>query len=779
MSSSITRWLLGLKDLPADTEGLRLTWERPIPDWGWMLVVVLCVLIGIWSYLRMDVTRGLRVLLGGMRALIILLVAILLAGPMLELPRVQVEPDWVAVLVDRSRSMQVRDEPAETEEQPRRSREEVLRSTLEGASEAWRTNTDERRIIWMGFGEGVVDLNENPETNVDESGVPTEPPVELGEANGWRTRIGSALDEVLRRTAGRPLAGVVILTDGRTEDPPDRELVRRLQGAAAQVHVLPLGSRKPIGDTQVSRVESPRRAFSRDAVPVSIQLESRGRSGPVNISLVDVDSGEILDQKTINIDKDDQARDLVLTAPPSDAGNRNWVVQIDSDEEDLVPENDRIEFKLELVDRPLRVLFIEGYPRWEYRYLKNLMVREPTIESSVMLLSADRDFAQEGNAPITRLPRTAEEFAEFDLVVLGDLPAGFLTERQQELIREQVARKGGGLLFIGGPRSLPSSWSGRPLADLLPFTGPFDLERLDGAVTVLPTDTADRLGVLRMLVGEQLGWPEMLSDPTYEWSALQWAQRIDPDRLKPTAEVLAEAVNVDDGEMTPLVIGMRYGAGQAVYVGTDEIWRWRYGRGELLPEQFWMQLLRLLGREAAEGDTPLRMTVEPGRTPLGRPVRVSIELFAQAMVADSPETVRVDAVDAEGVVVSELELARTSAAGWGGTWIPEQTGNFTLRLVEPTLAILDADSEVVVEVVRPDNELRFADTDHPLLEELAESTGGTMHTSESFNDIDLPNRSFTTERPLSERIWTSPLAFILLVLLTTLEWIGRRLARLD
>ena len=71
MSSSITRWLLGLKDLPTDTEGLRLTWERPIPDWGWMLVVVLCVLIGIWSYLRMDVTRGLRVLLGGMRVMIL------------------------------------------------------------------------------------------------------------------------------------------------------------------------------------------------------------------------------------------------------------------------------------------------------------------------------------------------------------------------------------------------------------------------------------------------------------------------------------------------------------------------------------------------------------------------------------------------------------------------------------------------------------------------------------------------------------------------------------
>merc|ERR1711965_1201187 len=137
-----------------------------------------------------------------------------------------------------------------------------------------------------------------------------------------------------------------------------------------------------------------------------------------------------------------------------------------------------------------------------------------------------------------------------------------------------------------------------------------------------PTPVAERLGVLRLAdeaSGE--GWPEDLTDPTFGWSQLQWVQRIDRERIKPTAEILAEAVPVDDSisETTPLVITMRYGAGQILYVATDEIWRWRYGRGEQLYERFWVQLLRLLGREAVESDLSVRIVAGPDRTELGRP----------------------------------------------------------------------------------------------------------------------------------------------------------------
>ncbi len=771
--NGFTKWMLGIDQLPNDGGVLRLAWERPLPEWAWMLIILGCILIGFWSYQHLQASLRSRILLGSLRSIFLLLVSVLLAGPMLELPRVQVEPDWVVVLVDRSRSMQVRDVEEDGSSRDRQSRESALRKTLESSGESWRTPGENRRILWMGFGEGVIPLRE---TNTKEDDLP----VDVGLPDAWRTRLAPALEEALRRTAGKPLAGVVVMSDGRTEAPPDRDLIRRLVASAAEVHAVALGSKVPIGDSAVSGIEAPRRAFSRDSVPVLVRIESRGRTGTVEAELVDDETGAVLDRQSIEIQNDEDVRDIVLTSPPSDPGEQSWSVRISSDEEDLVPENDQSSFKIELVDRPLRVLFIEAYPRWEYRYLKNLLIREPTIESSVMLLSADREFAQEGNAPLARLPRTAEEFAEFDLIILGDLPAGFLTERQQELIREQVARRGGGLMFIAGSRSLPSSWDGRPLAELFPFTGPLDLDRIEDSVVVVPTEQATRLGVLRLtLDGEERGWPTSLSDPSYEWSQLRWVQRIESARLKPTADILAEAVSVDDGERTPLVLGMRYGAGQVLYIATDEIWRWRYGRGESIPEQFWIQLVRLLGREAAEGDAAVQLRAEPSRSTLGRPVGVTVELVDVRGVPEIPETVRVDVIDENGRIAAELELIATSEAGWGNSWVPQQEGRHTLRIVDPMLIGQTGNSEVDVLVSRSNSETRNADADHDLLKSLVDMTSGSMHEPGAMDEILLPNRSFTTERPISERIWTSPLAFILLILLGSTEWMGRRLVRLD
>lgn len=799
MNTDFGRWLLGIRDLPVDAGNLQIAWERPLPGWIWFLAIAVCVGIAFWSYSRLDASRRARGILATTRIGILVLLVVAIAGPMIELPRELVEPDWVAVLVDRSRSMQVRDGLEDPE--GRRSREQDLQRILEEAGPAWRNPGDTREILWLGFSDGVFDLELSKEETVPGETSSSEeivspalpgstPIINSGEADGWRTRIAPAFEEVLRRTAGRPLAGVVLISDGQTNSPPDRDLIRRIVGAAAGVHTIPLGAEIPMGDTGINRVEAPRRAFSKDAVPVAVRLSNRGRSGLVKVSLVDDRDGTILDFTEIELDPDQEIMDTVLTAAPSrseeDTGSRQWSVRIEG-EADLVPENDTITLDIEFVDRPLRVLYIEGYPRWEYRYLKNLLVREPSIESSVMLLSADRDFAQEGNTPLARLPRTAEEFAAFDLIILGDIPSGFLTDSRQELIQEQVARRGGGLVMIAGPRSMPSSWGGTPLADLLPFTGNLDLDRHDRPMLARPTDVATRLGVLRLVVGDDYGWPEALIDPSYGWSQLQWVQNINLDRLKPTAEILAEVIPADGDQIdaTPLVLGMRYGAGQVLYVATDEIWRWRYGRGELLPEQFWVQLLRLLGREAVQGDQPVRLLVEPRQAVIGRPVRVTVDLLDAISGLLPPDSVAVEAFDDQGVLVGTVELPASGEASWAGTWIPPEVGTVEFRIAQPGLSALAGGITSSIEVLRPDDELRDADADYDFLATLSEETGGLVHLIDGTPGLldrvheQLPNRAIITEQPLRERIWTSPLFFALFLFLATLEWTGRRLARLD
>jgi hypothetical protein len=427
------------------------------------------------------------------------------------------------------------------------------------------------------------------------------------------------------------------------------------------------------------------------------------------------------------------------------------------------------------------VLYVEGYPRWEYRYLKNLLIRERSIESSVMLLSADRDFAQEGNQPITRLPRTAEEFARFDVIMLGDAPGTFFSPEQLELMRAHVAERGAGMLWIGGEQSTPRSYAGTVLADLLPIRGSLELPSIDEPVTMRPTDLADRLGVMRIVTTRGIGWPEALSDPSYGWSEIHFAQRIEPARLKPTAEALAQTTFPIAGDYLPLVVHMRYGAGQSIYVATDEVWRWRYGRGEAIPEQFWIQMIRMLGRAslATAGEQAV-LEVSPRRLEAGQPVPIDLRLLDARLVDPTRTAVPAVLETADGRIVAELELRRVpgSEDRYAASYLAELSGSLRVRLTDPELA--DLELITPVEIFAPDDELRRPETDHRLLADLADATSGKVLDAASIDRLPelLPNREVRTLNPLRERIWDTPLAFILLVVALTAEWIGRRVLRL-
>jgi hypothetical protein len=772
MNSDLMRWLLDVDVIPRDAETLRLAWERPWPAWAWALLVLAAALLAGWSYARLSGRRSLRGVLAGVRLLVVLLVLIVISGPMLELPRESVELDWVMLLADRSASMNIADATAPSRVN-RVSRDEQLQSVVTDNEATFRGLADQREVRWLGFHSGTFGL--------EAADGPS--PIALGPAEGARTNLNRAVEEALQRAAARPVSGLVVFSDGRTNDPPTRSLLRRLQAEAIPVFVVPLGSAEPMGDLAIRRAEGPRRAFVRDKVPVVVELDRFGsavaRMGAV-VKLVDDSSGQTLDE--VELPPGDLREELTLIAEPEMTGETSWSVVVETGEPDLVPTNNTKSLLIDLVDRPLRVLYVEGYPRWEYRYLKNLLVREESIESSVMLLSADRDFAQEGNQPISRLPRSPEEFAQFDVVVLGDAPGSFFSPDQLEMIRAHVAERGAGLLWIGGERATPLTYAGTVLADLLPMRGSLKLLPVDGPVNMVPTALAERRGVLRVtLDDEALGWPEELRDPSYGWSQLYYAQSIEPARLKPTAEVLAQTASPVDGIERPLVTMIRYGAGQSIYVATDEIWRWRYGRGERLPDQFWIQMIRMLGRESlitAEDRALLR--VSPRRLAVNQPLRVVLQIVDARLLEARRAGVEAVLETADGDPIAQLELRRLADAEdeFAATYLPEVTGDLRVRVSDPSLQ--EVSLSVPVEVFAPDDEMRRPETDHATLQELADLTGGAVLAPEQVSELPelLPNRSVRTLNPLRERIWDTPLIFALLVLLLTTEWVGRKILRL-
>ena len=750
------RTLLGFPAELADQPWQVVLRVQP-PLWVLLGMLAACVALASWGYARLRGDRRSRILLAAVRTAILALIVTLCLQPVIEWPRERQEQDTVLVLADRSRSLQVSDESAI--DGHRISRDEKLRSIL--SDPVWSRVKRSHQVLWFGCTGGVTAITD---------------PATLPPATGNRTLLAASVLDATRSMEGRLVGSVVLVSDGRSQDTFDAATLAALRRAGVSIFTVPLGDPAGAADRSITEVEHPQRVFPRDRVPVQVTVASSG-DAPVRVVLRDRGTGRVLDRVEARRGPDGRLH-ASLTGDRDGPGNASWEVALDPESADADPSNDRRRVDITSVDRPLRVLYLDGRPRWEFRYLRSILLREAGMESSIMLLSADRDFAQEGTAPLARLPATAEELAPFDVLVIGDVPSGAIDTVRQRIIREQVARRGTGLVWIGGERSTPSSWEGSPLEELLPFRGSLDLPRWDEPVLMRPTPESTRLGLL-VLGDAATPWPAELDTQPEDWARLEWAQRIDPDRLKPTVEPWAvanrQSGNASSQETTsPLVVSMRYGAGTVVYVGTDETWRWRYGRGETLQERFWVPIIRHLARLGLRADpgTP-SLGVEPGSCATGQPVRLTLDGAGKILV----DEVVVEARRQGGMESVEMRLRSEGDGRFSATWAPDREGSWSLQLTQPHIEGVDP---VSLQVRSEDAETRDTTPDHALLTALAQGSGGSVVPPASIGELDrkLPARSVTIRQPIQLPLWDRWFLYTLLAGLLAAEWLGRRVLRL-
>ena len=796
-ATALLDWLLSLSRQSVADADVELGWRYPLPAWAWALIVIGAALIAAVSYRRMLGRRSARVLLATTRALLIVLLAVLLAGPELVSWLWARESDRLLVLIDRSQSMSIKDMPgppgppgpaAPTAESI--SRDDALRQALTANAGLFQTEqfTKDRRVVWLGFDAGVFPVDA-PVPGAGADGADSLPP-----PVGTSTALRTAIDLALRTAADRRICGIVLMTDGRSPQDTGDDLVQKLNRRAAPVFVVPFGAEKSTLDLAIAQIDHPDKAFVNDIIPVTVQLHMEPAGTPVDpdsvmVRLIDPQTGSVLDEQ--------HPADTTLTQPvrlsttSKVVGPMTWRVELvyepgTAGPPELITENNQRPVVLELVDRPIRVLYVEGYPRWEFRYLKNLLGREKSIAASIMLISADRNFAQEGDIPLTRLPDSDPEFEPYDVMIIGDVPAAYFSPRQLALMRRHVGTSGAGLLWIGGAQATPRTYDATDLAPTLPMrrpgaVGPYQLPEVGLSLRPATPAVARHLLPLRTLGGQaDLSWPKQLP-------AVFWAQDI--GELKPATEVLVEAG--DDTEPTPIVTRMRYGAGQVVYIATDELWRWRYGSGGLYYDQIWTQLVRMLGRgRIQQNDQRARLTLSQRRANLEQALVVSLEIDDPLLLETQRKSIRVDvrnAADAEGAALERIELflaptdATSPADGklhYKTVWRPANAGQLLLRVVEP--ALVDLDITQRIEVVRPDDELRHPRPDHQRLALLAQQTGGAVLAPDQLDELAtlLPDDRAKTAQPRSESLWDSYLALFLVILLLTAEWIGRKVIRL-
>lgn len=325
---------------------------------------------------------------------------------------------------------------------------------------AWNAYRADRNLLFLGFDAGAYHLKaiDVPATGL----APGSLPVTLADPEGRRTSLARSIDQALRRVASRPSRGPCRHQRRQERRRPDTPTPWRIEARQAPIFPVPLGSPTPIPDFAVARVEAPPAAFKDDLVPVSIEVEGRGlgkEPAEVRVELVNVLTGEVLAQTTTTVEEGKPSR-VLLTSKADTAGASNWystrrvVLARRVARQQLGPRRDRDR------DRPIRVAYFDGYPRWEYRYLKNILVREASIKSSAMLLAGENASSSEGSDPIASILCSPDKWCCSTFSSWATSAPASLARQQLKQIKEHVARRGAGLLWIAGPGSTPTGWFG-------------------------------------------------------------------------------------------------------------------------------------------------------------------------------------------------------------------------------------------------------------------------------------------------------------------------------
>ena len=784
--SSAMDWLLGLNnsDVVWSDPNTSLSFVHQLPGWVWFLIVLVSFGVSGWSYHRLLGNRKARIGLSVVRTLLILLAVALICTPTLQLLDQEEEKDVFIMLVDRSKSMDTPDAVAKTfNENKVISRNDVLKRYLTelNAGDTPLKLSDNREVVWLGFDSDVYKID----------------PDNLNAPTGNNTLIKTALLKSVNKMAGKYIVGIGLLSDGQSPNEKiDHAVFSKIN---TPIYTIPVGGDTTQSFLSIAEVDAPDKTYVSDIVPVSIKLDQYPKGAEIDlervkIKIVNKETGQVIDEK-IGIDSIDKK--VTLTAQGKDKGIENWKIELSYENtaiekgQALVTLKDNIEeHKIQYIDSPIRVLYVDGYPRWEYRYLKSVLVREESIDSSILLVSADREFAQEGNTPLQRLPQTADELKDFDVIVVGDIHENYWSEKQKQLLKEHVGKRGAGIIWIGGDSAMPYSYNQAPLNDLLPMLNPADVKRINfqEALRMKPTTLASDLNVLRLRKKDSKNesvddkfWPSNL--PEFWWGQ-------DLGQLKPlaTKNILGNFHEGNSSQKYPGVVMMPYGAGKSLYIATDEHWRWRYGLGEHYYQQYWVQLVRMLARYRLQKQNENMLLNVPTRVLAGKASVIELTIDDQNIVSQNLEKIKIGIFldgGAEDPVAfiellpkekSENKEAIIAVSHFQGKWTPDVAGKYTLRVIDDAIPVENLES--TTNVINSNDET-FAPVDLASMNNIASNSGGKIYKvnelQQMFDALPSP-RLINLDK--SEEIRQSPLLMFLLILLITVEWVGRKMIKL-
>jgi hypothetical protein len=733
--------------------------------WPWWLlpiaIVASAVGIGLLIQRRIaDSEHKLRrprvVLIWALQSGLVAFILLLLWQPAMIVGELNSQQNIIAVVVDDSKSMAIADSAGKT-------REAAALAALEGGMLDGLQKRFQTRIYRLG--------NELKRVSTLKEVSPVES----------ATHIDQGLRQLVDETSDLPLGAIVLLSDGgqNSVDSGGPEIgpdtLRALKSRRLPVHTIGFGRERLERDIELEDVSIAPSVVVNARVAATVTFRQRGYTGQK--ATLTVKAGDkTLSAREVTLKSDGQIQIESLFFPAGSAGAKSLTFSIEplSGEENLA--NNAVTRPLLVSDARRRILYVEGEPRWEYKFIRRAEDDDPTVQLASMLRTSENKIYRQGienpNELAGGFPVRDEDLFGYSGIIIGSVAADYFTPLQQELLREYVDRRGGGILFLGGSSSLSDGgWSASGLNELLPTflpSGNHNFRR--NAATVELTPEGVDSPITRLL--------DDAEQNTARWKKLTYlADYEDPGSPKPGA---TELVDMHAGRRKiPLLVTESYGHGRTAILATGGTWRWQMSGplGDPSHDLFWQQLLRWL---VADSPGPVRASIasrllmDEGHAQFTAQVRDrNFQPATDAHV--SAHVLGPNGVDAQ----VELTGSPNSPGEYVAEWTAEKPGAYLAEVVATTPG--SQTQELGRDIVTFQREDGVAENFHTeqnrqLLERLASETGGQYWRSSELQS--LPRDISYSEAGISARatkqLWNMPIVFLFLLGLPITEWLLRR-----
>src|ERR1700726_441734 len=497
------------------------------------------------------------------------LLLILLWQPAIMVAELRPQQNIIAVLVDDSRSMAIADTGATREAQAIKALESGVLAGLQKKFQI-RIYRVERQIL--------------APSKLDDLKTFTPAPA---------THIGDDLKQLAGEAADLPIGAVVLLSDGADNSGGiDLDTISTFRSRRIPVHTVGFGAEQAAHDVEINDAVVAPRALADSRLAAKVTLRQRGYAGQKAMLTVR-DGGKVLAGRQITLAGDGVTQNETLLFNPGDAGAKTLQFSVDPLPGEQNRDNNSLARLVNVESTKRRVLYVEGEPRWEYKFIRRAEQDDRLLTIVSMLRTSEKKIYRQGVEDPKELadgfPSRAEDLFPYQAIIIGSVEANYFTAAQKELIQQFVDRRGGGLLFLGGRASLgDGGWAASSLADLLPVTLPNKKGTFhrDPATASLTSAGADN--IITRLVEDPAANVE-------RWKKLPYLMDYqEPGTPKPGAVVLAEMSAA--GRKMPLLITENYGRGRTAVLATGGTWRWQMSQPleDQTHEEFWQQLLRWL-----------------------------------------------------------------------------------------------------------------------------------------------------------------------------------------